>query len=300
VIFLVIVYLIKITPEYSEEYKTASNNLTPEISYSGETIGDLVTKDTDGDGIPDWEENLWGTDPTKKETTEGIPDKEAVEKMKAAQLSQYSGLTLNNSIDDEESLTQTERLSRGLFSTAGALSQTGSMDQDTIDNITGTLADEIKNQAVQKVFKESDFKIIKSNTKEKDLDVIKKYNSALATISKKYPRGSTVIEILQKSLKDGSTIDPEVLSGLDPIISKTNTVIKELTKVAVPEVMINIHLNLINSLEKIYENVDNIKYYDTDPVKALGAISQYQSNVENLGKSMSDLEDFLRSKGINN
>ena len=36
------------------------------ISYDGKLVSDLVTIDTDSDGIADWEETLWGTDPTQK------------------------------------------------------------------------------------------------------------------------------------------------------------------------------------------------------------------------------------------
>ena len=29
-------------------------------------VGDLIEKDTDGDGLKDWEESLWGTDKEKR------------------------------------------------------------------------------------------------------------------------------------------------------------------------------------------------------------------------------------------
>ena len=45
----------------------------------------MINKDTDGDGILDWQENLYGLDPTKKETTPGTPDSTAISKLKALQ-----------------------------------------------------------------------------------------------------------------------------------------------------------------------------------------------------------------------
>ena len=68
-VFAVALFLLKTTSvfENKETYKGAGqkNGLT----YGNITIKDLVNKDTDGDGILDWEEGLWGTDPTKKENT---------------------------------------------------------------------------------------------------------------------------------------------------------------------------------------------------------------------------------------
>lgn len=86
------------------------------LVYQSTTIGELVNKDTDGDGIPDWEEKLWGTDPTKKETTPGIPDGLAIQKLKAAQ-----GINETTS-SGPENLTHTDEFSRELFSTIAAAS----------------------------------------------------------------------------------------------------------------------------------------------------------------------------------
>ncbi|MEK7582072.1 MAG: thrombospondin type 3 repeat-containing protein, partial [Patescibacteria group bacterium] len=45
--------------------QTAYKN-TYQKSVNDITLGQLIGKDTDGDGLKDWEEMLWGTDPNKK------------------------------------------------------------------------------------------------------------------------------------------------------------------------------------------------------------------------------------------
>src|SRR6476620_135431 len=61
------------------------NSSVENIKGQSVTIKDIVEKDTDGDTIPDWEEVLWGTDPSKKDTNDdGIPDNVEIEKKKQA------------------------------------------------------------------------------------------------------------------------------------------------------------------------------------------------------------------------
>ena len=54
-----------------------------QLQASNMTINDLLQKDSDGDGVADWQEALWGTDPNKKQTFDGISDSEYISKKKA-------------------------------------------------------------------------------------------------------------------------------------------------------------------------------------------------------------------------
>ena len=100
-------------------------------------IGDLVNKDTDRDGILDWEEPLWGLDPTKTETTPGVPDSSVIKKLKVEQ--GFSSNTTEGGQDYTENLTETDKFSRELFSTIASLNQNGVMDRTTIDKISSSL-----------------------------------------------------------------------------------------------------------------------------------------------------------------
>ena len=80
-VFLVVLFLIKNATTLKNTVNSLFNNQKSGLSVSGNIpIGNLINKDTDGDGIFDWEEPLWGLDPTKKETTPGIPDGTLVNK----------------------------------------------------------------------------------------------------------------------------------------------------------------------------------------------------------------------------
>src|SRR6266568_3084652 len=84
--FVVALFFIKNKNLFDNTIKYLGINKKTGLVYDpNTTVKDLVNKDTDGDGIPDWQENLFGTDPTKKETTPGTPDSVVVEKLRQAQ-----------------------------------------------------------------------------------------------------------------------------------------------------------------------------------------------------------------------
>lgn len=260
------------------------------MTYGSATIGDLVNKDTDGDGVPDWEEPLWGLDPTKKETTPGIPDGVAIEKMKADQ-GPSAGAAAGNT-QGPENLTQTDKFSRELFSTVAATTQSGSLDQATVDKISSSLADNIQNSTPRKVFTISDIKVIKDDS----VQAVKKYNDMMDSIHAKYPVKGSAIDILQKFLADGNNVDTSALLELDPIIKSIQGIIDGVVKMSVPQSLASLHLDFLNGLERVEENLNDIRLYDSDPIVALSGISQFDQNNTLLESSVTNLKNAINQK----
>ena len=287
VAFLVVLFLIKTGFVFKNPFSSIKqeNGLT----YSNTTIGGLVNKDTDGDGIPDWEESLWGTDPTRKETTPGISDSVAIEKLKQQQgiSGQINGTNQNN-----PNLTKTDQFSRDLFATVVMLNQNGEVDQATVDKLGSSLADNIKNSPLKKIFLLSDIKIIKDDS----IMAVKKYSDTLNSIYQKNPIKYTVMDVLQKFIGDGNNADASVLSELDPIIGWTNKIINEMLKMETPQSLTSMHLDVVNNLQKIVGNLNDMKLYDTDIIVALGGISQYDQNTTALGSAVDKLANAIDGK----
>lgn len=261
------------------------------LVYSNQIIGDLVNKDKDGDGVPDWEESLWGTDPTKRETTSGTPDNIAVEKLKAEQKNSEK-IGQNNDNQNTENLTETDKFARELFATITSLNQNGAMDQATADKISSSLAEKIKNSPAKKVFILADLKVSKS-----DITLAaRNYNNALDNIHKKYPVNTNIVEVLKKFLADQNNADTNVPLELDPIIKQMKGIIGAMVKISVPQSLAPLHLNFINSFQALLENLDDIRLYDTDAIVALGAISQYDQNTTKVEASALKLSDAIEQK----
>ncbi len=285
-------FLIK-TGFFSKNPLTTIWNNEEGLTYDNTTVGELVYRDTDGDGIPDWEENLWGTDPTKKETTPGIPDGTAINKLK---ISQELNLDEETTLVSDENLTETDKFSRELFSTIASLSQTGTLDEEAAEKITSSLAEKIQNPAQKKIYTLSGIKIIQDD----GVMAIKKYNDTLDNIiDKKYPIKGNVVEILQRFIIDENNVDVGVLAELDPIIEQRNKITEAIVQTEVPQSLSLLHLDFINALQKYSEGLSDIRLFDTDPIIALGGISQFEENITVIGTVVSELKEAIEKK-LNN
>jgi len=286
VLFLAVLFLIKRTTIFEKTTEFIQDNQEG-LTYNTATIGELVEKDTDGDTIPDWQEPLYGLDPTTKETVPGIPDITTINKLRAEQ-----GLTTDIANENIENLTETEKFARELFSTATSLTQSGLMNQSMVDNISTSLNDRIKNSAPKKIYTLADIKITDDNTAL----AVQKYKNDLTNIYKKYTYQTMVEEVLAKFAGDGTTIDENALAELDPIITQTQNIINARLKMAVPSQLAQSHLNVINAMERWLESVGGMKLFSSDPILALMAIKNYQENVTSLQSAVDALDSTMNEK----
>ena len=294
IIFLVVLFLLKTTSFFKNKETYQRANQANGLTYDNLSIEDLVNRDTDGDGIPDWEEGLYGLNPTKKETISGIPDSSAINKLKNEEPG--ANKITNGESPDIKDLTETEKFSRELFATIAAASQNGTMDQATIDQLGASLAEKIQNSPPRKVFSIFEIKTITDD----GIQAFKNYNNALSAIYKKYPPTSyTILDVLQKFMLDENNVDVSALTKLDPIIEQTNKIIEAMIKTSVPQSLSSLHLNVINSLERLVENLNDIQLYDTDSIIALGGISKYEGNATKLESDLNSLANAINQK-LNN
>jgi len=290
-VFLVVLFLVKNTTFFKKTEVGQEINPKNGLISSNATIEDLINRDTDKDGVPDWQEGLWGTDPTKKETTPGVPDSVAIDKLR---IQQKNGVeTISGGIESIENLTQTEKFSRELFTTVATLSQSGQLDQATIDALGNSLAEKIQNSIPEKIYILFDLNIIESNTKQ----TIQKYSDTFDNIFIKKHIGKGVPAILQEFITNEENIS--ILLELNPIIDEANQIINELVKMPTPRSLSLLHLNLINSFQRIMENISDIKLFDSDTIVAMGAIVQYEKNALDLSYSANKLTDAIKQK-LNN
>jgi len=294
IVFLVALFFIKNKSLLTNiaNYTTKEANQEG-LVYENKIIADLVNRDLDEDGVLDWEEGLWGTDPTKKDTNDdGTGDEVEIERLKKERgQNESQGESLNLSLEDEENLTQTDQFSREFFSTIATLNQNGQMDQETIDKLSSSLADHIQNSTPRKVFELSEIKIKNDNS----LESVKNYNIALGLILKGYPVVNA-IDVLGRAITPDEDIDSGILAELKPLIQQMEKIIDASVKIEVPQEFSNLHLGAINSLEKVMENLVDLQMIDTDVIVALSAINQYENSSAALESASYSLQKAIWDK----
>lgn len=265
--FLLFVFFLK---NANTNYKK-QKGVGEELVYSNEIIGNLVGKDTDRDGVLDWEESLWGTDPNKSDTDgDGVTDDIEIVNLKQKEETE---IEVTNKT---EPLTQTDQFSRELFSTVAALNESGQLNQTTTDALTNSLIKELENQTPRKTYYISEIK----TTTDGSLDALNTYTNAMKTLyNTKYPGNEGVMNVLIESLANNEDIDVAVLAKLKPIIAQIDALMADMLKITVPEKLSTLHLNILNALERWKEGLNDIQLVGDDALMAVRAISQYETNV---------------------
>jgi hypothetical protein len=287
VLFLVVLFLAKKTTLFEKTVALIQKTQNG-LAYDDTTIKQLVEMDTDGDTIPDWQEKLYGLDPTKRETVPGVPDSTTINKLRTEQ-----GLISINENQDTENLTETEKFARELFSTAASVGQSGTFDQTLTEQIGVSLADKIQNTPQKRVFVLSDLKI----TENTSLETYTNYSTNVMSIWKQNNKQDyTVTEVLERFVNDQKNIDITALRDLDPIIASANKVIEAMTEMSVPRAFAYQHLDYLNGIERIVENLSDLQLYEGDPLVALGGMNQYEKNLELYVQTVQNLTNTVNQK----
>jgi len=270
--------------------------------------------DTDSDGLPDWKENLYSTNPNKADTDgDGTLDGEEVSSDRDPLLPNTAGAEAEptdkidpalieadkKAISDYENLSPTEKMSRGLMSNVLANQPTsGNMSQDTVNSI------------VSNSFQEVLVKKFTASTTEADLNLIELKNgqiltSDLSVYKKIY---FTQTEALRKIMGQDLSIMDDALSNekdidsasMKKIISSYKTIINSLIEAPLPAIPGSsgsiYHLAIINSLEKIIAIDNDILNSSNDMASIYADILEY-NNVEHvLIVSLSNIDTNLGIK----
>jgi hypothetical protein len=243
------------------------------------TVGEVVGKDSNGNGIPDWEERLWGLDPTVL-YTEGVSNKEIIEQKKRS-----LGLTGTDS-----TVNETDKLARELFSLTTALGQSGNADAETLKKIGEKLGESTDTKQITNHYSYKD--IHPTSTTRKSLT---EYHSNVMKIVASFDQSSADMNTVINSLEAG---DFSAIGQLDTTQTQYRQVAGQLAALRVPLGVAGYHLSIINGLYGMSDAFGYLKQIDDNAVQGITGITIYKTFALQYQTAVNDLSDYLTQYGI--
>ncbi len=262
--------------EPSAKKNTSAGNETQDKTIN---LADLVQKDSDGDGIPDWEETLWGTDPENPDTYgRGLGDLAEIEKMRKTTAG--TGTSGQNKPSSD-----TEIFSRQLFSSLVALKQSGNLSETTLDNLSSDVTENIRLSAAEKTYYTlSDLKIVGTASSS-----LQKYRLDMAGVAKKYA-GAGLGDELPALVEAVGRNNPDKLSVVSAKIPIYQKLLGENLDLSVPNVLSLDHLDVVNSYRNIIESLGQAEKIWSDPLVGLIEVTRYRNATSQLLIALGNIE----------
>lgn len=239
---------------------------------------DVIQKDSNNNGIPDWEESLWGLNPKG----DGSSNKEFI-------LAQRETLAKENALnnDTNQPLSENETLSREFFSVIMSLQESGNLDEVSIKAVGDTIGQKIIAAPIPDLYTKSMVLSIKANPASTSA-----YTTELANLFNKYKDKDIGKELTFISVGLTNN-DPQAFIEADKVASAYRSAGKELLKIQVPNTLSDTHLALANNYEKVAQSIEGMSDMITNPLSGMKAVINYKkytdalvSNVETLSKNL--------------
>jgi len=252
-------------------------------------------EDTDGDGLKNWEESLWGTDPRNRDTDgDGISDGDEVR----AGTNPLPPSSTKSGAGVSEETNLTEKTARDFFDQYIFLKEAG-LTQDS----------SAQSALIKNVVAESSAKLNIPTYASGDLihgasdsaENIKAYGNTVATVlldHKKRAVNLTHEVDLLNTLPKSNPIDPEFFVKLNADIENYDKTLKVLLAISVPPSATVVHLNLVNSLNQLIEDLRGIGKISTDAISALVHLNHYFVSVDNLSRATNGAAMYFKEKNI--
>jgi hypothetical protein len=192
-----------------------------------------------------------------------------------------------------EKLTNIDLLGRKFFITYSQLQQAGlENDKDAIDSATNQLLSETTSSIPDPLsHKISEIKTVADESQAS----LKTYAEKIIGLF------NTYLPVKNEAIITATALDSEdmtILKQIDPIVTGYQTLISGLISMSVPVSFSAIHLDLLNRVEVQLYNAKALRNLESDPVKALNAVTLEATNIEALYNSISALESAIAKRGI--
>jgi len=199
---------------------------------------------------------------------------------------------LNNSTNDTPK-TLTDKMSKELFSRFIELKQNGLDNNQQLiqDAINQTLDNTLASAAQPKQYTLKDINI---SDKISSADYHDYGNSVSLVLANDMPKDNA--PTIAENAFEAS--DMNLLSGIDPVISDYQTVLKNLLSTKVPRPIAQYHTNLINSISFMLFISQNLRNLQADPMQSMVAIKIYSTANTVMQTSLINIHNYFDTNKI--
>lgn len=270
---------------------------------NAESTHDLLVqyaaKDSDHDGLPDWEEALYGTDPNNPHSiSPTLTDGEAVAQglVKPAVATATSSPAAANSIPGASvaTTTVTDEFARELFSQY--LLQLGPNAQPTPDDVATFveqgLANLSTNQQVPDAYNAGQVRVVGSGS-----DALISYAAAEESAFSKntIKADRSEIDYFADAVNKN---DASALVEVKRIGAAYTALGSAYLAVPVPQEAAVPHLAIANALARLGGDITDMSMLGSDPLRSYLGLAKYENDASNLQKALVSLHDVYASERV--
>lgn len=277
-----------------------------QASSEAELLKAVAVRDTDKDGLADWEEVLYGTDPNRADTRElGMTDKEAVAKGLVVpqapdlevEASPAGEMAFNSTLPVPGRGTLTRALSESFmreYLAAVAKTDDGVLTNEEMKGITDTVLSELDASVVHTPnFKnKNDLKVQGSGAEAMRAFAVAAEKVYLAHTME---AADTELVLLKKALE---TDDTAALKQIGETARLYHDTAIGLSVLPVPAELAEQHLRMVNALMRLSESTLDFTRANSDPVVTMLALKQYPAALKELAQSFADINQTYARAGL--
>lgn len=294
-----------------------SKSNTTNYINGGSTLGtnassSVMNIDTDKDGLVNWKEVLYGTDPKVADTDkDGTSDLDEITqnrdplKANTASKDQEPNDKIDQAIIEENQkaieeynkLSDQEKFSRNLLSNIIASQPTsGKMDEKTVSALVEQSLSEMPYKTYYGKTKTADLTLQKTTEADMVKNLTEYGKNFFTEMNKLKSVLFTDLPLMESYMTLGDAASKE---GLSKVADKYQVIVNNLIKMPVPVAIgyydINYHLTIINDLEKIIAIDKDIAGTSKNPFDTLSGIAAYNNTVEDIVSTLTTINGILNT-----
>ncbi len=225
------------------------------LDLSAITSAGEIAKDTNGDGVIDWQEVIRQTFPTS--TTTDSTENTTIDKKAIAALNDAQNLTGD--------------FSKNLYLASTYINENGGADANTQQTVLDNLISQEASKIAVTNYTYNDIKVAKTEDKTS----LRAYGNNIAPILQAVVTKKIMIDDMSSVNSFIQTQKESDLSTLIKNRDRVNVLLQKLLSISVPPSAISYHILALNRIASYRDTLDNLSKAGTDPIRAKLAIEQY-------------------------